>query len=596
VLHQFSRFSVLLLLTVGFALLGYLILTVFAVNERFRDRFEYFLATIITGLSFVVAVPILLGVFSIALSRNNIYICFITIFIFLGVLCLIRLLKGKSIFPVFYPDEALNFYLLMGLFIFLIVVRLVQVKDVYVPNWMDGLIHTQLVNKLNISEKIGFERIYHVGFHAGALVIHDFLNIDLPETVLLFSQWLSAVCGVAIYSILRKYTRNLYASLISLLIYSLFLLFPSFLVTWGRYPYLLGLSVLPLAVMEGRNWVIRGGKNYFLALFLVFSLLTMHYGTFLIYLSFIVTNIAYKLTSINSWRKYYVAGKLYLTRFFALILPLVFVVFSKLMNLLSNKELLSNIEFRADNVNFSEDLGSVIRLVLQHDHLLLVCVIVGLGIFSLWKKKLVWLIICWPVVVALLTWVQYSVLNLTVSSYLNLVVFLSIPFVVLCGVIARHLASLFATYEVAAPSVGRVWLLLLILAVAFFGAKNNIKIIEKNTISFTPQDYSAVEWIKGNTSKSSVFLIESFFWGDKLMPSDGGGWIELLTGRSVVYPDEVGEIYDMCVYMKDNDVDYLYLQDDIYEDNFGLRLTDLHASYNTVYTDYMVMIVSVECE
>ena len=65
--------------------------------------------------------------------------------------------------------------------------------------------------------------------------------------------------------------------------------------------------------------------------------------------------------------------------------------------------------------------------------------------------------------------------------------------------------------------------------------------MSKTTIEFNG-DIEAMTWIKSNTSKDAVFLIDSieFDWNrDFIIGIDGGSWIPLFTGRKVILPPMV---------------------------------------------------------
>lgn len=581
-------------MTLGFSLLGFLFLIAFFKLRAPVERFEYFLTTIIIGVSFCALVPIGLGALEIPPTKINLQIFFLFFFIILAFLISRKISKKSLQLPSFEAQGLSSFWILVVFYLFVIVVRIVQVKDIFVPNWIDGLIHTQLLNKLSVSEKIGFGRIYHVGFHAVSLVIYYFMRLNLSDVVLLFGQWLSATCGVTIYILVRRYTRNLFFSLISLVFYSLLLLFPSFLVSWGRYPFLFGLTVLPLVMVMSWKSINNKSRSFSLSFFLVLALAMIHYGALLIWFSFIFINLLYWLIITLKQRKDLKSWLALVLRFFLLLIPLFLFVLPKAVNLLTHKDILEKINSRAENVNITFDFFSALNLVFRHDYFLILLFLLGVVVSFVWKKRMFWMFVLWPFLVFGMTWFQYSFLGFSLSTYYNLVIFLSIPYTVLVSLIVKHLCFLDQPLVVVDKYSGLKQLAAL-LALLFFGFRINTSVIDPGAVIFVAQDYSAINWIKENTPVNSVFFVESFLWGDKLMPSDGGGWVELLTSRKVVFPRKIGELYDMCVFIKDNNIDYLYLHDNSSEDEFELRLSDLNTSYKVVYADYIIKIVTVNC-
>ena len=125
----------------------------------------------------------------------------------------------------------------------------------------------------------------------------------------------------------------------------------------------------------------------------------------------------------------------------------------------------------------------------------------------------------------------------------------------------------------------------------------NFKIINLETIIFSEEDRLAMEWISDNTPPKSIFLIRSTIWGDStFVPSDGGGWINLLTGRHTVYPQAIGELYDICVFARENGAKYIYFGKQSSNIQFDLRISDLdEKSYLEVYETQNVKIVFLLC-
>lgn len=593
ILDQYARATVFLLLTFGFSVVGYLILIVVFRDNVNGEVFEYFLKTIVVGIGFVTLLPIGLSTFGVVLTKNNLQISFLLFIIILIIILLIRIARHDLNFQIVGAKAYSSLCILGGYYFFLIIVRMVQVDSFIVPNWVDGLTHTLLLEKISISEKISFNRIYHVGFHSGALVIHNFTNLSKSDTVLLFSQWLSATCGVTIYLLVRRYTRSLYSSLIALTVYSLFLLFPSFLISWGRYPFLLGLTILPFAITSSWDWVGGRNKNFTLAFFLVLALAFAHYGTLLIWFSFIVVNIIYQWAYLSSRSRNLRQKRLILIRFFILLAALLSLVSSKLNSLFEHNDILVNMTQKAANINIDNDIISLINLIFSHDFSPSLLLVMGVILSTIWKKRIFWVIAFWPVLTGVLIWGQYFLLGVSISSYSNLIIFLSMPFAILSGLTIKHLCSFLGleTNIIAKHSLFVTSLSLVLLV----GFKLNTKIFDTEKTIFLPQDYSAMMWIMENTPEDSVFFIESFLWGNEMKPSNGGGWISVLTGRTIIYPKEIGDLYDMCVFIENNGVDYLYLKDALYEDDFDLHLVDIPKYHNVVYSYQGVMIVSVIC-
>ena len=71
-----------------------------------------------------------------------------------------------------------------------------------------------------------------------------------------------------------------------------------------------------------------------------------------------------------------------------------------------------------------------------------------------------------------------------------------------------------------------------------------------------------MQWIRENTPSGARFLVNSNYWGglnQQIVPSDGGGWIEMMTGRPVEFLQSEEEQQDLAEYVRSRQVDYIYM-------------------------------------
>ena len=242
------------------------------------------------GVASMILVVMGMSALNIPVNRVNLLAVFMT---FLGLWILWGYLKRwRRVVPKnFIKRRDLMENLILGITFFcLFLLRSVQMSEVFVPNWFDGIVHTSLVQNFIVKEKISIDRIYHIGFHAIALVVTQLSGTEVPQTVLLLGQWFSVICGFTFYSFARRITHSVYLAFFGLLAYLLLLYFPSHLVSWSRYPFLLGLTLLPPTILTTMDWIDNHKGNYFLTLILVTSLIFSHYGSFLIWVSHVLVH------------------------------------------------------------------------------------------------------------------------------------------------------------------------------------------------------------------------------------------------------------------------------------------------------------------
>jgi hypothetical protein len=96
---------------------------------------------------------------------------------------------------------------------------------------------------------------------------------------------------------------------------------------------------------------------------------------------------------------------------------------------------------------------------------------------------------------------------------------------------------------------------LVIFCIAMSGAYNTSGITQPTYTLYLAADREAMDWISRNTSHSSVFLLNSFFWGDDRAPSDGGGWLTFITDRESMLYNAANFEDDL----EENKFDYVYI-------------------------------------
>ena len=553
------------------------------------------------GVASMILAVMGMSALNIPVNRVNLLAVFMT---FLGLWILWGYLKRwRRVVPKnFIKRRDLMENLILGITFFcLFLLRSVQMSEVFVPNWFDGIVHTSLVQNFIVKEKISIDRIYHIGFHAIALVVTQLSGTEVPQTVLLLGQWFSVICGFTFYSFARRITHSVYLAFFGLLAYLLLLYFPSHLVSWSRYPFLLGLTLLPPTILTTMDWIDNHKGNYFLTLILVTSLIFSHYGSFLIWVSHVLVHLVYRIT-VGDLKHNVVKGKSILIRSLLLFSPLLVFVSPKVINLLGRQNVIESMVLRGSDPDLGIDTLHVLDLVFDNNFLLvLIWILVSIWLFFK-GRHLFWIVFAWPITVLFLTWIQYSLLGISISSYINFIIFLSMPLAIAFGFLFYRASLLIPKLHfswkppVASHLIKRSLQVFLVVTI-IPGMFTNFKIIVPETIIFTKEDRYAMEWISKNTSNDSVFLVRSTFWGSNMfLPSDGGGWINLLTGRQIVYPQAIGELYDVCVFARENEANYIYFGKPSGDVLFDLRLTDLdEGSYRVVYESPNVEILYLLC-
>jgi hypothetical protein len=77
----------------------------------------------------------------------------------------------------------------------------------------------------------------------------------------------------------------------------------------------------------------------------------------------------------------------------------------------------------------------------------------------------------------------------------------------------------------------------LLMALLVFGVRQQVAILNPQTLLAMPEDVPALRWLEENLPQEAVIAVNSWRWlGETWAASDGGAWILPLTGRTVSTP------------------------------------------------------------
>jgi hypothetical protein len=146
---------------------------------------------------------------------------------------------------------------LVCILIFTLAVRLVMVRDLAGPPWVDP-VHHSLITRLIVEQgglPTAFENAaeaetarYHPGFHVTVAALNLLSGLPIPDAMLLFGQIQNALSVLAVYLLTVTLTRERLAGLFAALIAGAFFPMPAYYLSWGRYTQLAGLLILPAAM------------------------------------------------------------------------------------------------------------------------------------------------------------------------------------------------------------------------------------------------------------------------------------------------------------------------------------------------------------
>ena len=230
---------------------GWLILSYSSLNERYDWGMR--VATSI-GLSLAIIPILLLWTTFAGLSWNR-----TSAIVIAGILLLLTLLRVRKTW--LSPREWRLNTIAIGLFtvfVCTLIVRLIMVRDLSAPPWVDS-VHHGMITRLILeqgqlpAEYSPFLEIdtaqYHSGFHSSLALFTWLSGLDIAAAMLLFGQILNALSVFAVCAFTQVLTRDHRAALFAAGITGFLTPMPAYLTSWGRYTQLAGLLILPPALL-----------------------------------------------------------------------------------------------------------------------------------------------------------------------------------------------------------------------------------------------------------------------------------------------------------------------------------------------------------
>lgn len=178
--------------------------------------------------------------------------------------------------------------------------RMLEIRGVALPLWVDSLHHTLLVRVVGETGRIPRslepylpvpDLVYHWGYHVTAAAWWGLARVPLPQMMLWSGQILNSLIVVAVYGLGAYLARSARVGLLAAGTAGLLSLMPAYYVTWGRYTQLTGLLLLPallitsmaLAEREQWSWRLIGATSV-----LATGLFLVHYRVLVFYIAWML--------------------------------------------------------------------------------------------------------------------------------------------------------------------------------------------------------------------------------------------------------------------------------------------------------------------
>lgn len=280
------------------------------------------------------------------------------------------------------------------------------------------------------------------------------------------------------------------------------------------------------------------------------GLAVTHYGTFIIFLTVFFSIYIHQLL-VDRCKKLIFGG--------LVLLPAV-ALFLIRLGFLTTGVTWGQILEQAQVANSVGNLASVFSISLSGAGSL--CFLLGATGFVIYIRKhksLLWILAVFISTVVMLYLIQYGIYKTLVVNPSNLIIIASIPMALFCGTSIDSVVT-YLKYGLrgASGTKLRVANLLTASMLVIFTMSTLVgsgKSLNPLTVTFLETDRDAIQWMDEHLPGTSKILINAFHWNDRLVPSDGGGWIEALIGRETDIPLSGENLDD---YIKEKNIRYYY--------------------------------------
>jgi hypothetical protein len=441
-------------------------------------------------------------------------------------------------------------FLLLLIYLVSLIVRLVMVRDLATPAWVDAVHHALITRLILINGSypstylplLNFSpTLYHPGFHSIAASFAWLTNLDLPHSLLILGQVLNAFAVFSVYLITKTLTHSAYAGLFAAFITGFITPLPAYYTSWSRYTELTGLLLLPVVISLVQLWLdgdADGKESWILGLgaLVAAGLFMIHYRVvvFLACLLFVYTIFRITFGSEPNQAK---PGKIMLFVIVMAFMSIILVVPWFLPTVKSTILPRLNPPATGPTGPFQDFYWPYLTSALGKQALILASL--GLLWSIIKRRSLTFILILWIFMLFLLA--NLDALKLPGSGLItntSVEIILFIPISIFGG---YFLDQLLLSWKRIIPMrfVSRAYIFVLILFgfVAFLGSKQLVAILNPITILSRQADLPAIEWVAEHIPENEIVVINPFAWGYGLFAgNDGGYWIEPISGRPTLPP------------------------------------------------------------
>lgn len=435
--------------------------------------------------------------------------------------------------------------------------RMLQTAELAFPSWVDAFFHASIINTINSSGMVSFDQDYQTGFHILVYINSLMSGWDIPDSILLTGQLLSALICPGCYYFVRKVFKNPEVAFVSSVLLSFYSPFPQYLINWSRFPILLGIEISLFIMPKMHAWINDRTSNHGTILIALMMLSLSHYASFIflsiVFISWLIIkqlfNDRFNRDRFTNLKEEFLIPKGFLYFF---LLPLIYLIF-RVVNMI-NKGAMQEIMLENNQILESLNWMYYWNLLAQHGGLLVFIVGILGGFFLLLRQTRTFLVIYSWLILALIIFIgQQQLIRYSFPSFIDIFIWSFIPLNIAAGFgVTKLWKKMISGFGWWTNHFLKFFYSMIFIFIGFYGS---IGLLNPKTILATNADKIAIAWISNNISTHEKILINTFRWGESYQPSDAGGWIPILTDSEVEYANEY---YSVNGFLKKNSVRYIY--------------------------------------
>lgn len=437
--------------------------------------------------------------------------------------------RGKNAQPLITtPKTSLSTYIFLSLLILGLGLRLLAVRDINVPPWVDAGRHALITNVMmktgqtpsDYASILPIDRFpYHFGFHTLSASLGLMTTWALPDLLLYLGQLLNALIPLTVYTAVWLVSRRTRASVLAAFLVAVPFFFPAYYAAWGRFTQLAAMLIMP--VLLALTWLlVRGGRvwkqAWWLVSILAAGLFLMHIRVFLFYIPFVA------LVWLVGWGRH---GR-FLAAAAAFALLLVTPRVWELWNSAAPTQAVSyNI------AGYNAFPVSYLRTGWEIEIIWLAAACMPLLLLAAFRRR-AWAIfpstlVVWVAILfLLLSGNRLGLPETTLVNMNSMYITLFVPLALFLSIVLSRVWHWWERLPLLLTIPGYILAGMLLAATLLFGSQQQITILNEQTILIYPSDREALVWAAANLPDTAKVAVNSWVWlGNTWAGSDGGAWI-----------------------------------------------------------------------